>query len=114
MFPAALRLRNAITVTSADGFGKLAVGSNWGARSVDLMVPAENLPVTDFRGASVTASGSSYAVPRVAALAARIIEREPTLNAQTLKARVFARAAVSPFEGSAVVAVGWIPDPEVD
>ena len=111
VYPASLGLDNMLTVTSADGFGRLARGSNWGAASVDVMLPAENLEVVDFRGASGRASGSSYAVPRLAALAARILAREPGLGAAGLKARILARAAPSPYEREGVVAAGWIPDP---
>lgn len=111
VFPAAFTLENIITVTSADGFGRLASGSNWGAVSVDVMLPAENLEIADFRGASGIASGSSYAVPRLAALAARILARNPGLSSAELKARILARATPSPFEREGVVAAGWIPDP---
>ena len=111
VFPAASALENIITVTSADGFGRLASGSNWGAASVDVMLPAENLEIVDFRGASGIASGSSYAVPRLAALAARLLERNPGLSSAELKARILARATPSPFEREGVVAAGWIPDP---
>ena len=111
VFPAALTLENILAVTSADGFGRLARGSNWGAESVDVMLPAENLEIVDFRGASGTASGSSYAVPRLAALAARLLAREPGLSALELKARILARATPSPYEREGVVAAGWIPDP---
>ena len=111
VFPAALALDNILTVTSADGFGRLAPGSNWGAVSVDVMLPAENLEVVDFRGASGTASGSSYAVPRLAALAARLLARDPGLSAAELKSRILAVAAPSPYEREGVVSAGWIPDP---
>ncbi len=114
VYPAALNLDNILTVTSADAFGRLAQGSNWGATSVDLMVPAENMDVTDFRGASGVASGSSYAVPRLAALAARLLEREPDLTALDLKGRILDRAVPSPFEQERSVSAGWIPDPEAD
>lgn len=114
LWPARLDLSNMIVVTSADGFGKLAPGSNWGTQSVDLMVPAENQAVLDFRGASGTASGSSYAVPRLAALAARILTDDPEMSVLDLKAALFARAAPSPYESERRVAVGWIPDPEQD
>ncbi len=114
IFPAVSTLENIVTVTSADGFGRLAPGSNWGAASVDVMLPAENLEIVDFRGASGTASGSSYAVPRLAALAARLLARNPGLSAAKLKARILARAAPSPFEREGVVAAGWIPDPLSD
>ena len=111
VFPAVLALENIVVVTSADGFGRLAPGSNWGAESVDVMLPAENLGIVDFRGASGTASGSSYAVPRLAALAARMLAREPGLSALELKARILARATPSPYEREGVLAAGWIPDP---
>ena len=114
VFPAASALETVLVVTSADGFGRLARGSNWGARSVDVMLPAENLEVVDFRGASGAASGSSYAVPRLAALAARLLAREPDLGAAELKARILARATPSPYEREGVVAAGWIPDPLSD
>ena len=114
VFPAALALENILTVTSADGFGRLAPGSNRGAKSVDVMLPAENVEIVDFRGAAGTASGSSYAVPRLAALAARLLAREPGLGAAELKARILARATPSPYERRGVTVAGWIPDPLSD
>ena len=112
VWPAALTLDNMIVVTSLDPSGDLARGSNWGQKSVDIALPAENIPVTDFRGAKGTASGSSYAVPRLAALAARLLAADPSMSTETLKQRIFARAIPS-AEGS-VVAVGWIPNPAAD
>lgn len=114
VYPAVSELENVLTVTSADGFGRLARGSNWGAKSVDVMLPAENVAIVDFRGAAGTASGASYAVPRLAALAARILAREPGLSAAQLKSRILARATPSPYEREGVVAAGWIPDPLSD
>ena len=111
VYPAVSAIENIITVTSADNFGRLASGSNWGAVSVDVMLPAENVRIVDFRGASGIASGSSYAVPRLAALAARILARDPELSTAELKARILARAIPSPYEREGVVAAGWIPDP---
>lgn len=113
VYPASLEVPNMIVVTSADDFGRLAEGSNWGARSVDLMLPAENQPVIDFRGAQGRASGSSYAVPRVAALAVRLLSRDPTLSAEALKAAIFARAAPPPHDAGRV-AIGWLPAPAED
>ena len=43
VYPAASALENILVVTSADGFGRLARGSNWGRESVDVMLPAENV-----------------------------------------------------------------------
>lgn len=114
VYPAAFDHPRILTVTSSDGFGRLAQGSNWGPESIDIMLPAENLRVTDFRGASGVTSGSSYAVPRLAAMAARILERTPELTAAELKARLIGLAAPSPFERDGVLAAGWIPDPLTD
>ncbi len=114
LYPAALALENMLVVTSADAFGRLAAGSNWGPVSVDLMVPAEQLEVTDYRGARGRASGSSYAVPRVAALAARLKAANPQWRAADLKAAILDRA-VAPLErGGPKVAGGWIPNPAED
>jgi len=114
VYPAGLTLDNMVVVTSADDFGRLAEGSNWGRISVDLMVPAEGLKVTDYRGARGTASGSSFAVPRVAALAARLLETHPDWTAVELKAALFARAVPPLVRGESPVAVGWIPNPADD
>jgi len=111
IYPAALEIPNMITVTSSDGFGRLAQGSNWGARHVDVMLPAENLDVIDFRGARGAASGSSYAVPRLAAMAARLLAKNPELTAMELRAALLAFAKPSPFEREGVTAAGWIADP---
>lgn len=113
IWPAVLKLDNIITVTSSDGFGRLAPRANWGKTSVDIMLPAENLDVIDFRGATGKASGSSYAVPRLAALAARLLQADPSLQISSLRAEIFARAVPSPYEDD-VVAIGWIPDPLSD
>lgn len=114
LYPAALDLENMIVVTSSDAFGRLAQGSNWGRTSVDLMVPGEKISVTDHRGAAGTASGSSYAVPRVAALAARLAEQNPPWNAAELKSAIRARAGRSFERGEAKVGWGWIPNPADD
>ncbi len=113
LWPAALELETMLVVTSADAFGRLAPGSNWGAARVDLMLPAENVPVVDFRGAAGRASGSSYAVPRLAALAARLLAADPDLSTAELVAAIAARAVPSPYEET-VVRLGWIPDPAAD
>lgn len=109
LYPAVLTLGNMIVVTSSDGDGALARGSNWGAVSVDLLVPAEDRAVTGFDGQPTRGSGSSFAVPRVAALAARLKAAHPGWRAAELKAAVFARAETPP-QGDGQVAVGWLPE----
>ena len=114
VFPAALDLQNFLVVTSADDFGRLAEGSNWGRDHVDIMVPGERIPVTDHRGAAGKASGSSFAVPRVTALAARLLAKHPDWKAKELKRAIVARARPSRHYQTPPVRYGWIPDPTDD
>ena len=114
VYPAALKLPNFLVVTSADAFGRLAAGSNWGRDSVDVMVPGEQVPVFDHRGAEGKASGSSFAVPRVAALAARLMAKNPAWRGPELKQAIIARARLSRFYDPQPVRQGWIPDPTDD
>jgi len=114
VYPAMLGLENFLVVTSSTPFGRLAPGSNWGRKSVDIMVPAENVPITTFYGDTGRGSGSSYAVARVAALAARLLRAHPNWKAPELKAAILERAQQLPENGQGVVRHGWIPDPTAD
>lgn len=114
VYPAALGLANALVVTSSDDVGRLAAGCNWGRRSVDLMTPAENRPTIDHLGRPASGSGSSFAVPRIAALAARLLATHPEWRAAELKRAIIARARRSPLQREAVTRYGWIPYPERD
>ncbi len=113
VYPAALALGNMITVTSSTADGRLARGSNWGEKSVDLMVPAEGVAVIDFHGRAAKSSGSSFAVPRLAALAARLLARHPDWRAPELKAAILARARPTD-ETRGRIAAGLIADPDQD
>ncbi len=111
VYPAALGLENAITVTSSETTGQLARGSNWGRRSVDLLVPAEGLVVTDFGGRQVLASGSSYAAVRIAALAVRLLAEHPDWHGTDVRAAILTRAIPPHLQGPSPVTHGFIPDP---
>ena len=99
VYPAAFNLDNMIVVTSADGFGAPAPGSNWGKGTVDLLVPGERVPVIDFSGARTTASGASFAAPRVTALAARLAAAHPEWRAAELREAIIARARMTDAGG---------------
>ncbi|MDP2619800.1 MAG: S8 family serine peptidase [Hyphomicrobiales bacterium] len=112
VYPAAFENDNFLTVTSADPFGRLAAESNWGAAHVDIAVPGEQIPAIDHRGARGKASGTSYAAPRVAALAARFLAAHPDWDAARLKAEIIARAIPLPRGGGdRPIRHGWLPDP---
>jgi subtilisin family serine protease len=108
VYPAAFNLDNMIVVTSADGFGAPAPGSNWGKGTVDLLVPGERVPVIDFSGARTTASGASFAAPRVTALAARLAAAHPEWRAAELKAAIFARARMTDAGGPITTRYGLL------
>jgi len=109
VYPASIYLDNMLVVTSADDFARPAEGVNWGYEHVDYLLPAENVPVLDFAGALVPASGSSYAVPRLVALAAYLQQQNPTWRAPELIAAIARRFA----DGTSVRHVndGYIADP---
>lgn len=109
VYPAALELANQLTVTSSEKDGRLARGSNWGRRSVDLLVPAERILVTGFDGRRVFASGASYAVARVGALAACLLAAHPQWRAKELREAILAQARPPVAEGWS--AHGFLADP---
>lgn len=111
VFPAALKLNNLITVSSASDNGLPAQGSNWGANSVDLLVPAEELVSVDFYGRPRLVSGSSYAAARISALAACLLAANLTWQAPELKAAIFARVKPSVNDVMRFVTEGFLDDP---
>lgn len=111
VFPAAFGLENAIVVTSTDPFARIPADSNWGPGTVDISTPAERLNSVTHEGAPVLVSGSSYAVPRIAALAARLKARNPKWTTAQLKSAILSFAGPSPADRTPVTKHGWIPDP---
>lgn len=108
VYPASLSLENMIVVSSSDSFGRRGRGSNVGAVSVDVMVPAERVDVIDHRGARAETGGTSYAAPRVAALAARFLTAHPGARTKEIIDFILSRAIGAP---GVSLAHGWIPDP---
>lgn len=111
VYPASLDLENMLVVSSADADGRPAEGSNWGRESVDLLVPAEEVLVTDFYGLPKVVSGSSYAAARVSALAVCLLEANPEWRASELKEAIVALAQVPAAGESAYSIHGFLPDP---
>ena len=109
IYPASFDLDNMIVVSSGNKFGLLGPQSNYGRDSVDLVVPAERISVIDHRGVKTYASGSSYAVPRVAALVGRYIKSNP--RATSVEVKRFLQDRAIP---SSKIKLGWIPDPTDD
>lgn len=112
VYPASLALPNMLVVTSADDFVRPAQGVNWGRTSVDYLVPAEMQSVLRFDGSAGLVSGSSYAVPRMVGLAARLLRSEPALDAEGLLAEIRRRFATGTAPGQ--ISQGYVHDPRQD
>ncbi|MBX2869183.1 MAG: S8 family serine peptidase [Acidiferrobacterales bacterium] len=109
IYPASLDIDNMVVVTSADDFIRPAERTNWGKRSVDFSVPAESVQAIDFSGDFREVSGSSYAVSRVAALAANILSEDALLSAKELIERI--KSFALPAGNQQYISTGYIPDP---
>jgi len=100
IYPAVNTLDNAITVTSTMPNGGLADGSNFGI-AVDIGLPAENLLATGADEQQRVMSGSSFAVPKLAAYVICIVNAA-TPNRLTGKALAQAvKTSLRPAESAA-------------
>ncbi len=114
IFPASLALDNLLVVTSSDDFVRPAERSNWGQTAVDYLLPAENISAIDFSGEPTRVAGSSYAVSRLLALAARLLQQNPDWNAREIIAELESRYVPVAPRSRRWVSTGFIPDPLAD
>ncbi len=111
VYPAALDLKNLITVSSSDVSGLPARGTNWGPENVDLLIPAEGLIALDYSGFPRHVSGSSHAAARLSALATCLLAAKPEWRAAELKKAIFALAEPPVNSNVAYVRIGHLPAP---
>jgi hypothetical protein len=111
VYPASLDLENLLVVTSADDFVKPAERTNWGKFSVDYLVPAERREALDYSAIETRVSGSSYAVSRVTALAARLKTAHPDWHAAEIAAELRRRYGENDSSALDWVSTGYIADP---
>jgi len=112
VYPAALEHDNILVVTSSDDFIHPAERTNFGKISVDYLVPAENIDATDYNGSAISVSGSSYAVSRITALAARLLTKNSDQSISELKENID-RFSIKGNTGRHVYK-GYIGDPLAD
>lgn len=112
IYPAAFGLPNVLVVAATDAFGRFPSESNVGEETVHISAPAENIEAIGFDGGRVSVSGSSFAVPRIAALGARILDKKPTISTADLKAALIAFAGPNPSERTPRTRHGWISNPQ--
>jgi subtilisin family serine protease len=117
-YPSAYDLPSIVAVAASTHNDVLAGFSNWGATTVDLAAPGENIFST-FPGNSYTVfSGTSMATPHVAGALALLIGRFPNLTVAGAKAQLLAH--VHPLAsltgkvltGGRLDAFGAISDPD--
>lgn len=111
VYPASLDIDNLLVVTSADDFVRPAERTNWGRISVDFMVPAERRLALDYSGTETPVSGSSYAVSRLVALAARLKLAHRQWQAADIAAELRRRYGRGDAAAPDWVSVGYIADP---
>lgn len=94
-YPGAYKVDNSIIVAAADSAGNLWRQSNRGEGAVHLAVPAVALPGFDFDGRPRPLTGTSLAAPRISALAARLLVRNPQWNGRQLRTQILQIATSS-------------------
>ncbi|MCX6113400.1 MAG: S8 family serine peptidase [Proteobacteria bacterium] len=89
-YPASYRLSNIISVAFLDGKGKLAKESNYGASTVDVAAPGEDIYSTLPGNKHGYLTGTSQATAYVTAMVASIKSANPKLNYKEIKKLVLA------------------------
>lgn len=93
-YPASYMLPNAVVVAASTADGKISRTSNFGKSTVDLSVSTDQLSGFTFDGKPAKLSGTSYAAPVVAAIAAEILLKNPDMEISELKSRIFEKAQI--------------------
>ncbi|WP_089167781.1 S8 family peptidase [Azotobacter chroococcum] len=94
-YPASFRLPNVLIVGAVNETGKVSTKSNYGT-NVDVAAKADPVLGRDFMWNSKMLHGTSFAAPKISALAAKILQAEPKLTATQLKSRICSLAKPLP------------------
>ena len=87
-YPAGVEVANVISVAAIDETGALASFSNYGATTVDVAAPGQNIKTTIQPNTYAFTYGTSMATPFVSGLAGLIASRESNLTAVQMKERI--------------------------
>ena len=87
-YPASYELNNVISVAAVDRNDELTSFSNWGARSVDVAAPGQQIVSTWLNHGFEEKQGTSMATPFVAGVAALLLSTNPMISIDELRTRL--------------------------
>ncbi len=88
-YPSNYKIDNVIAVAAMNRYGELASFSNYGYYSVHVAAPGSSLTTTDLNNAITSyASGTSFASPFVAGIAAMVFSENPSIGYSEVKSRI--------------------------
>ena len=91
-YPASITSSAVVSVASSSRGGRLAYASAYGASSVDIAAPGDNILTTDPRGRYGTHSGTSFAAAYVSGAAALLASAQPAASGSHLRGAMLASA----------------------
>ena len=107
-YPASYDLNNVISVAAIDHNDELTSFSNWGATSVDIAAPGQQIVSTWLNHGFEEKQGTSMATPFVAGVAALVLSTNPTISFDELRARLLNSVDAVPSLKGKVVTGGRI------
>ena len=112
IYPAAFPLENMITVASYSCVHELSTFSNFGAQSVDLAAPGEDIVSIDHEMNLVAYSGTSQAAAYVSGAASILGTYLPVFDAAKVKCAILNSAKFSPTFNDKLVTEGFLDIPK--
>jgi hypothetical protein len=109
LYPGNFELDNLISVTSINAEGEMPFFSNYGAKTVDIAAPGNDIYSTIVGGGYGTMSGSSVAVPQVTAIAALMYAYGNHIYASNVRDIIFQNLKLLPSLEGMMIYPG-IPD----
>ncbi len=107
-YPASYDLNNVISIAAVNRNVELTTFSNFGATSVDVGAPGEQIVSTWLQHGFEEKQGTSMATPFVAGVAALVLSTNPTISIGDLRARLLNSVDVVPSLKGKVASVGRI------
>jgi hypothetical protein len=100
------KLDNVIVVGSATSGGQMSRSSNYG-HAVDVAVVADPIQGIDFNGNPRMLQGTSFAAPVVSAIVAGMLDKDPAMRADQIKAALCNMS--KPLKGDKATRCGYLP-----